>query len=142
MKRLNEITKELREQVEEVTDPRDPSKLKKYTESLRDGMESVISLLPDDPTLAALALYGQVKVVKPKEIAVIAERGFVISDDWIVVVKPAILVRPEAHAMMKVIEDAKLGEILAAAVVANFSLATIAKNKNAEKEESEQYESI
>ena len=134
MKRLNEITKELREQVEEVTDPRDPSKLKKYTESLRDGMEAVISLLPDDATLAALALYGQVKVVKLKEIAVIAERGVVILDDWIVVVKPAILVRPEAHAMMKVIEDAKLGEILAAAVVANFSLT---KNKNTEKEERE-----
>lgn len=141
MKSLRTIAQELREQVEEATDPKDPSKLKNYTASLRDGIDALVSLLTDDPTLAALALHGQIKFEKPQMAVELAERGGIVKDDWLLV-KPTILVRPAAHAAVKAMETAGLEEVLAAAVVANFMLA---RNKTAEKnkkEEDELYESV
>ncbi len=141
MKTLRKIAEELREQIEEATDPKDPSKLKEYTASLRDGMEALASLLPDDPTLAALALHGQSKFEKPQFVQELAERGVVVKDNWLLV-KPTILVRPTAHATVKAMETAQLEEVLAAAVVANFILTKNKSAEKAQKEEEELYESV
>ena len=141
MKTLRKIAQELREQVEEATDPKEPSKLRDYTQSLRDGMDSLVSLLSEDPTIAALALHGQIKFEKTQFVQELAERGVVVKDDYLLV-KPLILVRPAAHAAVKAMETAQLEEVLAAAVVANFILATNKTAQKAQKEEEEQYESV
>lgn len=141
MKSLRVIAQELREQVEEATDPKDPSKLKEYTASLRDGIDALVSLLTDDPTLAALALHGQIKFEKPQMVAELAERGGIVKDDWLLV-KPTILVRPAAHAAVKAMETAQLKDVLAAAVVANFILSKNKTEEKTKKEEEEAYESV
>ncbi len=141
MKTLKKIAEELREQVEEATDPKDPSKLANYTASLRDGMDSLVSLLADDPTIAALAFNGQIKFEKTQFVQELADRGGIVRDDWLLV-KPTILVRPAAHAAVKALETAQLEDVLAAAVVANFILSRNRKQQNEKKEEEETHESI
>jgi len=138
VKTLKRITDELREQVEEATNPKDPSQLVNYTASLRDGIDAIASLLPDDPTLLALALHGQIKFLKPQICQELVDRGGIVKEDWILV-KPTILVRPTAHAAVKAAENAQLEEVLAVAVVANFILAKNLGKQNGKKQEEEEF---
>ena len=140
MKELRTVASELREQVEEVTDPNDPTKLPQYTATLRDGIDSLVPLLSDDPTMAALAFHGQIKFVNKKPIVEVLERNEALAEDW-PAVKQSIRVRPEAHGAVKLLEEANLQEVLVIAVVANFKHKQ-RQVEHAAQEEEESYEPV
>lgn len=121
MKTLTVVAVELREQVEEATDPKDPKRLPQYTASLRDGMDSLVSMLTDDPTMAALAFHNQIKFDDQSVLNGIVDRDVASEGDW-VLLKRAIQMRPDAHKAVKTLEQAGLEAVLVTAVVANFKL--------------------
>ncbi len=140
MKTLPVVARELREQIEEATDPNDPAKLPEYTTSLRDGIDTIVSLLSEDPTMAALALHEQIKFVNKQPVVMLSDRNKVSAEDW-PTVKSVILVRPEAHKAVKLLEEANLQEVLVIAVIANFKLKQRHVESAAQEEEG-QYESV
>lgn len=140
MKKLSDVVCELREQIEEATDPKNPNKLLGYTEALRDGMSSIITELNDDPTLAALAFHGQIKFVNKRAVEAISERNNISQDDW-KSLKEAISVRPGAHKAVKLLEEASLQGVLVIAVIANFKLKEQRHAESAAQEEGE-YEQV
>lgn len=121
MKSLSVVTMELREQVEEATDPKDPSKLIQYTKSLRDNIAEILPLLEDDPTMAALAFHNQIQFDDQSILAEVAAREMVSGEDWDAV-KKTIKMRESAHEAVRIIEMGKLEAVLVAAVAANFRL--------------------
>ena len=135
MKSANAVARELREQVEEATDPKDPSKLQQYTGGIRDGIEALVPMLPEDPTMAALAFHGQIQFVDRRTIALI-ENGKPSKEDW-AVLKKAIHMRPQAHTAVKVLEEADLMNVLVIAVMANFKLKQSRAESAAQEEELE-----
>lgn len=140
MKALHVVVSELREQLEEATDPKDPTKLPQYTAALRDGIDSIVPLLQEDSTMAALAFHGQIKFVDKRAMTTYADQNGFAKDDW-TGVKKSILVRPAAHKAVKLLEEANLQEVLVIAVVANFKLNQRQVENAAQKEEGE-YESV
>lgn len=140
MKRLTVVTDELREQVEEATDPKDPTRLPKYTASLRDGIDSLVPMLNDDPTMAALAFHNQIRFDNVSVLDGIVTRNAVVVEDWLLL-KQAIQVRTNAHKTVKTLEKAGLEVVLATAVVANFKLTQLhrAQREALETEEEFQY---
>ena len=138
MKMLSTVVKELREQVEEATDPKDSTKLIRYLEALREGIGSLVDLLPNDPTIAALAFYGQIRFVGSNGVFVeCAEKGSFVKDDW-AGIKGSILVKPVAHGAFRLLEEKNLQEVLAIAVVANYKL----KQRCGVEAEQEEYETV
>ena len=135
MKSANAVARELREQVEEATDPKDPSKLQQYTGGIRDGIEALVPMLTEDPTMAALAFHGQIQFVDRRTIALI-ENGKPSKEDW-AVLKKAIHMRPQAHTAVKVLEEADLMNVLVIAVMANFKLKQSRAESAAQEEELE-----
>lgn len=121
MKTLKAVVDELREQVEEATDPTDPKKLTGYTGAILGGLESLISVLSDDPTMAALALHGQIKFEDNRPLIALTDRIKISKNDW-PPVKAAVKMRPKAHQAVKLLEEANLQQVLVIAVVANFKL--------------------
>lgn len=140
MKELRVVVRELREQIEEATDPKDRNKLPQYTEALRNGIDSIIPLLMEDSTIAAIAFYEQIKIANKRVITLYVDRDVFVKEDW-AVIKKNILVRPAAHNAVKILEEANLQEVLVIAVLANFKLNQRQIEKEAHNEE-EKYESV
>jgi len=130
------VVNELREQIEEATDPKDPNKLPQYTASLRDGIDSFVSMLTDDPTMAALAFHNQIRYDNQSVMIKIVEHDTVSGSDW-PLIKQSIQVRPDAHKAVKTLEQAGLEAVLATAVAANFKLT---QQRRAQREALEQEE--
>ena len=137
-KGIKTVVNELREQVEELMDPKDPTRLSRYTADLRGGIDSLVSLLEEDPTMVALAFHGQIKFKGKREIATMSERSRFVKDDWDFV-KKAILMHTEAHKAVKILEEANLQEVLVIAVIANFKLKQRKASETVLKEEDEIY---
>ncbi|MEN9524385.1 MAG: hypothetical protein RL536_454 [Candidatus Parcubacteria bacterium] len=134
MKKIEVVTGELREQVEEATDPRDPRRLPFYTRSICDNIESLVSILSEDPTMAALAFHNQIKFDNRSVLDQMATRKTVSRADW-PQVKQAIQMRPEAHVAVKMLEEAGLEDVLVMAVVANFNLKQLGRAQSEAREE-------
>lgn len=141
MKRLTVVTAELREQVEEATDPKDPSRLPQYTASLRDSIDSLVPMLNSDPTMAALAFHNQVRFDDQPTLEKIVARDTALKEDW-PILKRAIQVRPVAHKAVKTLEEVGLEVVLVTAVVANFKLKQMRRAQREALEEQEEYENV
>ena len=141
MKKLDAVVVELREQIEEATDPKDPKKLTEYTSSLLDGIGSVVPMLLEDPTMAALAFHGQIKFAEGSALGQLAERKNLSGGDWLTV-KPSIQVRPAAHDAVRVLEEAGLEVVLAIAMVANFKLKKLRRAQHEAEEEEEEFQNV
>ncbi len=119
MKRLSMVARELREQVEEVTDPKDPTRLPQYTAWLRYGIDSIVPLLLNDPTMAALALHNQIRFDDHVVMNRIVDGDVADKGHW-PLLKRAIQMRPAAHEVVRILEQKGLEVVLVTAVVANF----------------------
>ena len=141
MKKLTVVAAELREQVEEATDPKDPKRLPQYTASLRDGIDSLVPMLTDDPTMAALAFHNQIRFDDQSVLNGIVDRDMASEGDW-PLLKRAIQMRPDAHKAVKTLEQAGLEAVLVTAVVANFKLKQLRRAQREALEEQEEFQNV
>ncbi|MFA6295610.1 MAG: hypothetical protein WC666_04330 [Candidatus Paceibacterota bacterium] len=140
--KISEVVIELREQIEEITDPVNPEKLRGYVLALRDGIDKVVPMLSEDPTMAATALYNQIQFKNNTEVFnVIIERDIVEGQDW-PSIKPLITVRSGAKKAIKVLEQAGLERVLVIAVIANFELKNRRRVQDEMLKEKEEFQDV
>jgi hypothetical protein len=108
---------------------------------LLTNIESIISGLEVDPTMAALALHG---LIRPKAVGGVQNRKMILEmlksdvingDDWMII-RSTIVVHQSAHRAIERLEEKELQRVLVAAVVANIAL----QSKSKRREEVMEYE--
>jgi|GEM_PF-1252396 len=120
-KPLSIVAQEFQQQVLDTTDPTKPEKLKNYMEGYRTQIGQILHLLADDPCMAAFAMHGVVAFQDHRLMNGIVQRDAAVATDW-PLVKKTLSVHPDAHKVVKLLEDQNLHEVLVAAMVANFVL--------------------